>query len=658
MNISVKLPDGTYGDPEDLGTNPTNNENFATIVERRLSRRDALKGFAATAAVGALTVGGISPLVLNDALAQAASSIGFKEIGRGADENHHVAEGYKVDIVARWGDKLWADAPDFDPNKLTMAAQEKWFGYNCDFIGYFPLPAGSNNSDNGILAVNHEYTSPELMWSGITQKNALDKATKETTEVELAAHGMSFVEVRKDGGTWKIVPDSRYNRRILLHKTPIEITGPAAGHNRMKTNGDPTGKMVLGTANNCAGGKTPWGTVITSEENFNGYFGGDAEKTAEAETHKRYGVTKVSWYAWWKFHDRFNTEKEPNEPNRFGWNVEIDPYDPASMPKKRTGMGRFKHEGAGFIVNPDGRVVAYSGDDERFEYLYKWVSNGRFNAGNRAANMNLLDDGILYVAKFSDKKVQWLPLVFGQGPLTPSNKFESQADVVIEARRAGDLLGATKMDRPEDVEVSPQTGRVYALMTNNTSRKADQLDAANPRANNTFGHVIELLPPGPDGSRDHAAMEFDWEIFIKAGDPSKPDQGAMYHPQVANGWFGSPDNCAIDPKGRLWITTDQGSAWKATGNSDGAYVTETTGPNRGLTRLMFRVPIGAETGGSEFTPDGKTFFISVQHPAADGVAEDQNFDNPATRWPDFKAGIPPRPSVIAITKRDGGEVGS
>jgi secreted PhoX family phosphatase len=660
MNISVKLPDGTYGDPEDLGTNPTNNENFATIVERRLSRRDALKGLAATAAIGALAGSGVSHLAMSEALAQSGgSTLTFTEVPQGVSETHVVSPGYKAEVVIRWGDKVTADAPAFNVNMLTAAAQEKQFGYNCDYIGYFPLPAGSNSSTNGILAINHEYTSPELMWSGLTSKNALDKATRESTEIEMAAHGMSFVEVRKDGNAWKVVDGSRYNRRVTLSKSPMELSGPVAGHPRVKTSGDATGKMVIGTANNCAGGKTPWGTVLTAEENFNGYFGGDAETTPEAANHKRYGVTKASWYSWWKFHDRFNTEKEPNEPNRFGWMVEIDPYDPAAMPKKRTALGRFKHEGAAVTVAPDGRVVAYSGDDEAGDYLYKFISTGRFNANDRAANMTLLDSGTLYVAQFSDTMVKWLPLVFGQGPLTPANKFESQADVLIETRRAADLIGATKMDRPEDIDVNEVNGRAYLMLTNNTRRKAEEANAVNPRGPNPYGHIVELTPPGTDGKRDHAALEHGWEILLLAGDPKNPEHKAKYHPATSeNGWFAAPDNCVIDPKGRLWISTDQGSAWKNTKTADGMWACDVTGPGRAQTKRLFRVPIGAEMCGPEFTPDGKTLFVAVQHPGADGANEDQNFDNPMTRWPDFQAGMPPRPSVVAITKEDGGDIGA
>jgi secreted PhoX family phosphatase len=651
MTLMDRYEPVAVGDREDLGSNPTNNRPINEIIEARLSRRGVLRGIAAALAAG--TFGGT--WTSRYALAAGPSTLTFEEIAHGIDETHHVASGYKADVLIRWGDKLAADAPEFDIAALSAAAQEKQFGYNCDFIGYLPLPQGSGSSDSGLLCVNHEYTNAELMFAGLTDDNKLDTITKDQVDVEIAAHGHSILEVKRQGGAWSVVPGSSYNRRIT-GMTQMRVSGPAAGHELLKTSTDATGTQVLGTLNNCAGGWTPWGTILTGEENCNGYFGGDAESQPQAAAYKRYGVSKDSWYSWWKYHDRFNVEKEPNEPNRFCWVVEIDPYDPASTPVKRTALGRFKHEGATAIVSKDGRVVVYSGDDERFDYVYKFVTAGTYNAADRAANMNLLDEGTLYVGRFHDDgRLEWLPLVHGQGPLTAENGFAGQADVLIHARMAADLLEATPMDRPEDVEPNPVTGRVYLILTNNSRRKHSQVDAVNPRFNNTAGHIIEMIPPGEGGEADHAATEFTWDLFISAGDPT---WGGTYYGKGTsdNGWFACPDNCVIDAKGRIWISTDQGGAQGDFGIGDGVWAADTTGDGRAVSRFFFRGPRGAEICGPAFTPDGKTLFVSIQHPGE--VEGESTFDNPVTRWPDFADGMPPRPSVVAITKQDGGEVGT
>ena len=635
-------------DPEDTGSNPSTEPSMGELIERRLGRRAALRGLVGVGAAATLA----PELLGSSALGQATgpSTLTFKEVAHSLDKNQHLPEGYEAQVLIRWGDPVVAGAPAFDPNNLTAGAQEKQFGYNCDFIGLHSLPAGSTTGDRFLMVVNHEYTAPGLMFAGLgSGRNVNLKASKPQVEVEMAAHGGAVIEIARDGANWKVVPDSKYARRITAN-TSFEVSGPAAGHEKMKTSADPTGRKVLGMLNNCAGGETPWGTWLTAEENFNGYFGGDAEKLPDAKAYKRYGVSKATWYAWAQHIDRFNVEKEPNEPNRFGWIVEIDPYDPGSTPIKRTALGRFKHEGCHHSLAKDGRVVVYMGDDERFDYVYKFITAKPWNRNDRAANRDLLDEGTLYVARFADDgKIEWLPLVHGQGPLTAENGFNSQADVLIYTRIAADLVKATPMDRPEDVETNPVTGRVYVLLTNNTRRTEQQVNRANPMARNAHGHVIEITPK--DG--DHASTEGTWSIFLVGGRPGI-DPGARYHRAVTeNGWLSCVDNCAFDSKGRIWIATD--GAPTAAGIADGLYGADTTGYGRGLTRCFYQAPIGAEVCGPILTPDDSTVFLAIQHPGEDAGS---TFEKPSTRWPDFKDGMPPRPSVIAITKKGGGAIGS
>ncbi|WP_372619029.1 PhoX family protein [Falsiroseomonas sp.] len=649
-------PDHEPTEIEDIGSNPAPNETIGEIAERRLTRRAALLGLGGAAAAATLTdqlVAAAEP-----ALAQAngPSSLTFTELRHQLGQRDAVADGYESQTIIRWGDPLSSDAPAFDPRAQTGAAQAQQFGYNCDYLDFMPLPAGSNSSEHGLLCVNHEYCSTQLMFPGMPAGSAArQRVTPEQAQVELMAHGMAVVEIRKQNGAWNYVRDSRYNRRIT-GETEMRISGPAAGHALMRTSADATGTRVRGTLNNCAGGNTPWGTVLTAEENFNQYFGGAAAETGpQAEAYKRYGIARRASYAWPNTMDRFNLDKEPNEPNRFGWIVEFDPYDPQSVPVKRTALGRFKHEGCHHALSADGRVVIYMGDDERFDYVYKFVTARPWNPNDRAANRDLLDDGTLYAAKFlDDGKVEWLALTHGQGPLTAANGFASQAEVAINTRRAADLLGATPMDRPEDVEPNPVNGRIYVLLTNNSRRTAQQVNAANPRAANTQGHIIEIIPPGAGTARvDHAATEGRWEMFLMAGKPGV-DAGARYHRATSDqGWLSCPDNCAFDKKGRIWIATD--GAPSAAGVADGLYGADTSGYGRALTRLFYQAPIGAEVCGPCFTPDGNTVFLAIQHPAESAGS---TFDRPSTRWPDFADGMPPRPSVIAVVKKGGGEIGS
>ncbi|RUV16158.1 PhoX family phosphatase [Mesorhizobium sp. M7A.F.Ca.MR.245.00.0.0] len=641
--------------------NASDNRTMGEIIAARFSRRGFLKGSLAVSAIAAT----VSPLALisaDEARAAEGSVFAFDELEAGIDDKHHVAPGYDADVLLRWGDPLFADSPDFDPTKQSAEAQAKQFGYNNDYVGYIPI---DGSAEHGLLVVNHEYTNPHLMFPGIVKivekdgKKSAEVAplSKEQVDVEMAAHGGTIVEIRKDGGKWQVVRDGKLNRRITAN-TEMALSGPVAGHDRVKTKADPSGTKVFGTVNNCAGGVTPWGTYVMAEENIHGYFSGELpEDHKEAANYKRLGIPEGA-YEWAAHYERFDLAKEPNEANRFGWIVEVDVNDPTSTPRKRTAMGRFKHEGAESIVAKDGRVVFYLGDDERFDYVYKFVTRAAFNPNDRAANKDLLDDGTLHVAKFAeDGTVEWLPIVFGQGPLTAENGFTGQADVLIETRRAADLLGATKMDRPEDVQPNGVNGKVYVMLTNNSKRKADQVDAANPRAENAFGHIIEIAEDGGD----FTAAKGKWEVLLKCGDPSVADVGATFSTATtANGWFGMPDNCAVDSAGRLWVATD-GQGPKATGRTDGLWAVDTEGAARATSKLFFRVPIGAEMCGPLFAPDDQTAFVAVQHPG-DGGEDWEAFGRPSyyedlsTRWPDFKPDMPVRPSVVAITRQGGGKI--
>ena len=632
---------------EHIGTNLSTEPSIGELIGRRFSRRDAMRGLFGAAAAGAL-----ASALPGDAEAQGRgpSSFAFKELAHAYDDTHHVPEGYEVQVLVRWGDPILAGAPAFDVNALTAGAQAKQFGYNCDYIDFQPLPRGSRSSGHGLLIVNHEYTNTNLMFAGLgAGRGAALKSDAGQVAVEMAAHGVSVVEVRRAGGQWQVVADGAMNRRITAD-TPMTVSGPAAGHELMRTAADPSGRTVLGTINNCAGGNTPWGTVLTAEENFNMYFGGDTATLPHADMYKRYGIGPATVYAWSKHVERFDLTKAPNEPHRFGWVVEFDPYDPASVPVKRTALGRFKHEGCHHGIAADGRVVIYMGDDQRFDYVYKFITARPWNPTDRAANRDLLDEGTLHVARFSDDgTVAWLPMVYGQGPLVEANGFRSQADVVIFTRKAADLLKATPMDRPKDVEPNPVTGRVYVLLTNNTGRTAAQVDRANPRAGNAHGHIIEIVNPG----NDHGALQSTWNIFVAAGRPGL-DAGVLYHRAVSSdGWLSCPDNCAFDSKGRMYIATD--GAPSAAGVADGVYAVDTTGIGRGLTKLFFQAPSGAEVCGPLLTPDDQAMFLAIQHP---GEERGSTFEMPSTRWPDFADGMPPRPSVVVVTKKGGGPIGA
>ncbi|MFD4721183.1 PhoX family protein [Streptomyces sp. NPDC058423] len=547
-----------------------------------------------------------------------------------------------------------AGAPRFNAHRQSPAAQALQFGYNCDYMALLDLP----RRDPKLLVVNHEYTNEELMFYGYDPANP----TREQVEIAWAAHGLSVLVVRADrrsGRLWPVAGDV-LNRRITA-TTPIAVSGPAAGSGLLKTSADPTGRTVLGTLNNCGGGVTPWGTVLTGEENFNQYFAGAAAVTEPVARQRlaRYGLpTGASQRKWERFDDRFDIGKEPNEPNRHGWIVEIDPYDPDSIPRKRTALGRFKHEAAEPRLTHDGRVALYMGDDERFDYLYKYVSTHRHKRGSsRAArehNMRLLDEGTLYVARFTGDSPateidgsgtlpedadfagtgEWIPLATGTTSHVPGMSAE---EVCVFTRLAADKVGATKMDRPEDVEPHPKTGVVYVALTNNKDRGAAGKagpDEANPRTGNKHGHILELS----EHRCDAAAKSFGWRLMLVCGDPADPSTYFAGFDKSQVSPISCPDNIAFDPHGNLWLATD-GSAL---GSNDGLFAVPVKGSHRGHVKQFLTVPKAAETCGPIITED--RILIAAQHP---GEADGATAENPASVWPDGPGNLP-RPSVVSV----------
>ncbi|MEX2961577.1 PhoX family phosphatase [Microbulbifer sp. TYP-18] len=601
----------------------------------------------------------------------AEKNLGFAEIPHRLDARHHLPKDYTADILLRWGDPIDAGGDTFKPAALTPAEQQRRFGYNNDFIAFMPLDSNvgpaeglrhscSHNSRSGLLCVNHEYTLPHLMFPGYADKRSAGrKVSAEHVAIEMAACGHSIVEVKKTDEGWRPVLESAYNRRITV-TTPMEIVGPAAGDPRLRTSADPSGRRPVGTIANCAGGKTPWGTLLIAEEGFGDAFQGNPDKVAdpaEARNHRDFGIGPDN-RNWGDHHSRFDIEREPNEPNRFGWMVEIDPYDPTSTPRKLTALGRFEHEGFTLVAKPGQLIAAYGGDDDEHQFVYRFLSSGRYET--QADNRQLLSEGTLYAGRFDqDGSGRWLPLVFGLGPLTADNGFHSQADVLIDARRAATLLGATPMDRPEDVQTNPVNDCTYVMLTKNKRRGEDGLNASNPRPRNSAGHVLEIVPPGTQGNRDHTSDTFRWNLFLLGGNPQAEDpaERGAYGQQSAgdispDGWFANPDNVAFDQRGNMWIATD---GCEDFGFHDGLWAMATEGEGRAIPKHFFGCPLGAEVCGPEFTPDGTTLFVAVQHPAD---SRDSTFDEPAHRWPDNDPELPPRPSVVAIRRRDGGPVGS
>lgn len=609
------------------------------------ARRIVLRG-GVGAALGAL---------LGSALPGCASTagggplLGFKAIPASKADAIVVPEGYIADVIAAWGEPIgvpghmpaWRD--DVAGSAADQAVQ---MGMHHDGLHFYPL---GGSSTRGLLAMNHEYTDDGLLHPGGLADWSAEKVRKSQ-----AAHGVAVIEVEAKDGRWQMVRPSPYARRFTA-TTPFAVGGPAAGHALMKTAADPAGRTVLGTFNNCASGQTPWGTYLSGEENWAGYFAGGEKIDADQ---RRWGMRKDSWYRWAEFDERFDATKHPNEFHRHGWVVEIDPNDPASTPVKRTAIGRAAHEGAWVAVTKDGRAVVYTGEDARFEYIYKFVSRDRIAPGGAKANRELLDHGTLYVARFdADGTGRWLPLVHGQGPLTAANGFADPGAVVIRSRQACDLLGGTKMDRPEWLAIDQAAGEVYCTLTNNSSRGQPNfpgVDAANPRANNTMGQIIRWKEDG-----DFDGLTMRWDHLVLAGDPANARAEAKGN--VKGDVFGCPDGLVLDKRGVLWIQTDVGSSAMNKGEFERIGNNQMLACDRrsGEVRRFLTGPVGCEITGATLTPDLRTMFINVQHPGEtpsdrSDPAEPRRFSN----WPDYRPTGRPRSATVVIRKRDGGVIGS
>lgn len=654
--------------------NCSSNSYFKDILESTISRRAALGATAGAAIV-------ISAESLVPQAAQAAShnpnswgrgksgaNFNFKPIApvpSDVDE-FTVPNGFKWEPIIRWGDPLFSHAPAFDPYNQTEEAQSLQFGYNNDYLAVIP---DAHNPLQGVLVCNHEYINEQNMYPA----DLFSVDHYAIARISMMAQGLSVVELtrKKVGSPWTYVVDGARNRRVTTD-TPFTLVGPAAGSDLLKTVADPTGTVVLGTNNNCAGGYTPWGTVLSGEENFDSYFVGQ-----NTERFKRYTIkNQPSPHGWEDVDPRFNANNPgyENEANRFGYIVELDPQDPTAAPRKHTALGRFKHEGANVHVDPDtGRVAAYMGDDARFEYIYKFVSRDRYIEGNKAHNMTLLENGSLYVAVFTgnseaeidgtgtvpadgsfDGTGRWVQLTEGNRSLVPGMSIE---EVLVFTRQAADLMGATKMDRPEDVEPSPITGKIYAALTNNNQRGVSgpaAADEANPRNNNRSGHVIEMT----EDSNNVEASNFTWNLLLVCGDPQgdEPVYFSGFDPAKVSP-ISCPDNVAFDSKGNLWISTD-GAPDKIQKN-DGLFRVGLDGANRGNVEQFLSVPVEAETCGPVIADQENMVYVAVQHPGEDGT-----FDEPHSYFPDYvpsgnrgkKSAVArhhgtvalPRPSIVQV----------
>ncbi len=608
---------------------PTETE-FDEIIEQAISRRGFLEG-TLVLSTSAFIMGASS---LTPAKAQIPSRFGFQAVTANTDDTITVPKGYNWQIVTKWGEPLWSDVPDFDhTTRGTADSQEKSFGDNNDGMALFHVQ-GKN-----ILVVNNEYTNSKIIFGNNESKKPENVDDRRKGKM---AHGVTVCEVIQDNDKWRILKDSPYNRRITP-ETAMDITGPARNADLVKTAGDPTGTTCFGTWANCGNGRTPWGTYLACEENFNGYFCSSDETYKPSPEMKRYGVGVKGKCIGWEIEDeRFDISKHPNEPNRFGYVVEIDPLDPKSKPKKLTALGRFKHENAEVVISSNGHIVVYMGDDEIGEYLYKFISKDKYVEGGD--NNKLLENGRLYVAKFNnDLTGRWIEL-------TESSTGMSKEEIHVYTRLAASKVKATTMDRPEWVAANPTKIEAYCSLTNNKKRGKNIKDGhnmpvggPNPRACNKYGQIVRWMPD----KGDHASESFTWNLYVLAGNPTVySGKYAGSKNITANNMFNSPDGLAFDRNGFLWIQTDgkysNKGDFKGMGNNQ-MLVGDTTS---GEIRRFLVGPKECEVTGITWSADRRTLFVGIQHPGERG---NSNF-------PDGGDTVP-RSCVIAVQRDDGGLIG-
>ena len=618
-------------DEHDERVNPRpETTDFDRIVESALSRRGFLGGVMSFG-LGSFLIG--SSALTRPALAT-EDRFGFSAIPTSTEDTIALPKGFEWRPFLQWGQPLWSDVPEFDhTTRGTAASQARAMGDNNDGMAVF------TKGDRHVIVVNNEYTNTILIWGNAEGTPAND----DDIEKGMVAHGVTVSEIALVDGVWAAVKDSDLNRRITP-KTEMDLTGPAAGSDFLKTAADSTGTKTLGTWNNCGNGETPWGTYLTCEENFNGYFSAADEAHEVSAELKRYGISAKDWgYGWAKIDERFDVSKHPNEANRAGYVVEIDPFDPTATPKKRTALGRFKHENAEVVVAANGKVVVYMGDDERGEFLYRFVSEGTYSAtGN---NADLLDKGTLYVAKFSDDgKGEWLAL-------TPETTGMSDAEIAVHTRLAGSKVGATTMDRPEWVAAHPTRPEVYVALTNNKNRGKKPnaggddtpVGGPNPREGNNYGQIARWWPAGGD----HTAQGFTWDLYALAGNPTVHSDAYAGSANINTGnMFNSPDGMMFDETGLLWIQTDGNYSndkdFAGQGNNQMLAGDTVTGEIR---RFLVG-PKECEITGMCWSPDRRTMFVGIQHPGEEG----------GSSFPGGE-GTVPRSGVYAISRKDGGLIG-